>query len=157
MGLPTLDVWVGGRVIGPAPGRATTRVCPYGERGSTSPQIHALGASPTSRSLGMTVMQRSHQGRGDRTPPGRLRGWIHAIGALTARTGSGMTRGVRGMRLGGGEEVAGVVDHHLVYCVLGDAHFSEEGNDVTVDEEVAVCVAGFAFGDFLLAGTGDGH
>ena len=54
--------------------------------------------------------------------------------------------------LGGGEEVAGVVDHHLVYGVLGDGEVSEEGDDVTVDEEVAVCVAGFTSGDFFSLG-----
>ena len=57
--------------------------------------------------------------------------------------------------LGGGEEVAGVVDHHLVYGVLGDAEVSEEGDDVAVDEEVTVGVAGFTPGDFFLAGAGD--
>ena len=60
------------------------------------------------------------------------------------------------MGLGGGEEVAGIVDRDLVYGGLGDSHFSEEGDDAAVDEEVAVGVAGFSFGDLFLAGSGDG-
>ena len=43
----------------------------------------------------------------------------------------------------------------MVYDVLGDAEVSEEGDDVAVDEEVSVCVAGFTSGDFFLAGAGD--
>ena len=44
----------------PSP-RAATRVCPYGG-GRTRPQIHALGASTTSRGIGITVMERSVDG-----------------------------------------------------------------------------------------------
>ena len=76
----------------------------------------------------MTGGRVERDGEGDRRSPLRGRGGFPS--KETRITGGVGQSG----RSGGGEEVAGVVDHHMVYGVLGDAEVSEEGDDVTVDE-----------------------